>query len=201
MPTVNVVLGNAQLTPQQLTLPGDWVGVDRGAFLLAQQNWHMRFAIGDFDSVNQVEFETIQLHAHQIIQLNADKDDSDFEAALSHLDDYDRIVVLGHWGDRFDHAYVNLQLLKRDPRIVFIDAHNQVQRVDEGEHIIHKNHYTYLSLFPLSEAMVSLSEVKYPLDKRSLNMKDLYTLSNEFKSDSCKLTVHQGQLLVILSKD
>ncbi len=201
MSTVIVVLGNAQLEPSILSLEGDFVGIDRGAYLLASNNISMRYAIGDFDSVTAVEFENIQIHAFEIIELNKEKDESDFEASLPFLEEYDDILVYGHWGDRFDHSIVNLRILSRDSRMTFFDLNNKVRVVHEGDYQIEKNDYRYLSIFTDENATVSLRGVKYPLENQLLSKDDLYTLSNEILDVSATLNVHLGKIIIIQSKD
>lgn len=201
MSTVIVVLGNAQLEPSILSLEGDFVGIDRGAYLLASNNISMRYAIGDFDSVSAVEFENIQIHAFEIIELNKEKDESDFEASLPFLEEYDDILVYGHWGDRFDHSIVNLRMLSRDSRMTFFDLNNKVRVVHEGDYQIEKNDYRYLSIFTDENATVSLRGVKYPLENQLLSKDDLYTLSNEILDVSATLNVHLGKIIIIQSKD
>lgn len=201
MSTVIVVLGNAQLEPSILSIEGDFVGIDRGAYLLASNNISMRYAIGDFDSVSSVEFENIQIHAFEIIKLNQEKDESDFEAAISYLDEYDEVIVYGHWGNRFDHSIVNLRILCRNPHMTFIDPFNKVKVVNQGNYQINKDDYQYLSIFTNENANVSLSGVKYPLENQALSKNDLFTLSNEIIDEFATLEVHSGQIMIIQSKD
>lgn len=201
METVICVLGRTQIEPQFLDMQADWVGIDYGAFLCASQQIKMTMAIGDFDSVADHEFEMIQMACEQLVKLNPIKDDSDFEAALNYLNDYQKIIVLGSWGGRFDHAYVNLKLVEKDSRILFYDEHNKVQCLNPGVYELAKENYTYLSVFAKHEAIISISGVKYPLNRVNLTDKDLYTLSNEITQDKARLEIHEGQLLVIWSKD
>ena len=179
----------------------DIIGVDAGASVCDKNNLHMKKAIGDFDSVTKVEFEHIQMMSDEIVLLNKDKDDSDFEAALKHVEAYDDVIVFGSWGKRFDHSYVNLELVKRNSKITFYDYNNKVYSLPMGEYDIVKGDYTYLSLFAIEETSVSLTGVKYELDNRLLAMSDLYALSNEIIDEVAHLNIHSGKLLIIQSKD
>lgn len=201
MATVVIVLGHGEIQEDYITLESTLIGVDAGAHHCAQKGLMMDVAIGDFDSVSPSEFEHIQIQSKQIILLDENKEDSDFEAALKLVDDYDKIIVFGNWGKRFDHTYVNLQLLKQDHRITFIDRQNKVYVVEEGNYSISKDNYQYLSLFALEESTVSLHQTKYELENRVLKINDVYTLSNEINGEAAKLVVHTGLILVIQSKD
>lgn len=201
MDTVVVVLGNAKLTAEHLNIEADYVGVDRGAYYLAQLNHPILFSIGDFDSVSQSEFEHIGLVSKELVQLDSLKDESDFDATLRRLDHYQHIIVISSWGNRFDHSYVNLELVKRDSRITFLDDHNKIKVYEEGQYSINKENYKYLSLFALQDSQVSLTQTKFEIIERKLTPKDLYTLSNEILHEQAQLTIHFGSLLVIQSND
>ena len=201
MGTVVIVLGHGELIFDKIPESADIIGVDAGAAVCAKNNLHMKKAIGDFDSVTKVEFEHIQMMSDELVLLNKDKDDSDFEAALKHVEAYDDVIVFGSWGKRFDHSYVNLELVKRNSKITFYDYNNKVYSLPMGEYDIVKGDYTYLSLFAIEDTSVSLTGVKYELDNRLLAMSDLYALSNEIIDEVAHLNIHSGKLLIIQSKD
>lgn len=59
-----------------------WIGVDHGALYLASHRMEIDLAIGDFDSISQAEYETIQTHAKKVKQFPSDKDSTDLELAI-----------------------------------------------------------------------------------------------------------------------
>lgn len=201
METVVLVLGHAEL--QKNLIPNDSfiVGVDGGALICVKHQLIMDLAIGDFDSVSKQELTDIQTMSKKIIVLEKEKDDSDFEAALRYFESSDRILVFGFWGKRLDHSYVNLQLLKQNSKIEFVDSHNYVFTLKKGSFKISKGNYTYLSVFALEDSVISLQGVKYPLNKQFLKVVDLYTLSNEIIDEEALIVIDSGYLLIIQSKD
>lgn len=177
------------------------VGVDRGALVCLEQGVVMDMAIGDFDSVSNQEKQRIKEHAKVFIELPMIKDKSDSEAAILHWHDkVDTIIMLGALGARQDHQYVNMQLMKRYPKVQLKDKNNHLMIVS-SDRVLFKQTYTYLSLFACEDSVVTIENVAYPLHYRKLTTNDLYALSNEFLDDKATLQVHSGKCLVILSKD
>ena len=60
----------------------DYIGVDSGALLLMEAKIPMRFAVGDFDSMTEDEFQRLQ-GACQIIRHPVQKNETDSELAVS----------------------------------------------------------------------------------------------------------------------
>ena len=64
------------------TIPLDldvYVGVDAGCLYLLKQGLELSLAVGDFDSVEPEEFQSIQSAAHEIRTSVAEKNDTDLE--------------------------------------------------------------------------------------------------------------------------
>ena len=178
----------------------DLIGVDAGAGYLARNGKMMRLAIGDFDSDN--ELELISKNAQETIVLNRRKDDTDLEAAVNWAKSrYEKMIVLGALGGRLDHEYAALSLLTiRDLPIVFYNYQNKIYRLNQGEYTIKKDGYRFLSFFPLSEGIITITGVDYPLSQRKVNPNDLYLISNEILENEAKVSI-EGSFLVIQSND
>lgn len=183
-------------------IDGDWIGVDRGALVLANAHKHMKLALGDFDSVKPEDMQIIQDHADEVIRLNPIKDDSDSEAAVRYAakQGYETIYMIGGLGGRIDHELVNLALcMEFAGKLILLDEHNRIEAFHEGTwHIAKMAHY--YSFFA-EDAVISLDGFAYPLDHRHMTKKDLYGLSNEINDAEGILTVHAGTVLMIASKD
>lgn len=182
----------------------DYVGCDRGALTLAKSDIHMTLALGDFDSVNQEEFQIIEGAADEIIRLNPIKDDSDSESMVNHLyaRGYEKIYLIGALGGRADHAYVNLMLAWKHPEsIILLDEKNRIEAFKEGEWQFTNYDYRYFSVFTFEKAIISYSGMKYPLEHREITLNTIYTLSNEIIDHQAKLIVHSGKVIVMQAKD
>ena len=178
----------------------DLIGVDAGAGYLARNGKMMRLAIGDFDSDH--ELDLISKYAQEMIVLNQRKDETDLEAAINWAKaSYGKMIVIGALGGRLDHEYAALSLLTiRDLPLLFYNYHNKIYRLNQGEYTIQKDGYRFLSFFPLSEGVITIEGVDYPLNERKVTTNDLYLISNEIFGQEAKVRI-KGSFLVIQSND
>ena len=113
----------------------DYIGVDKGALVLAEQKIQMLEAIGDFDSVEKEDLNIIQEYADKMEILNPVKDDSDSEHAIKKAISYgyDKIIVYGGLGGRIDHEIVNIRLCEQFAnKITFVDENNKLTAYSTG---------------------------------------------------------------------
>ncbi|MFV0552205.1 MAG: thiamine diphosphokinase [Anaerorhabdus sp.] len=199
----NVVLV-ANLAEDIPVLDMDYVGIDRGALRLAEQGIHMKFAIGDFDSISDAERKLVAAFAEEVIQLNSMKDSSDSQIAIEECIErgYTNGVFYGALGRRLDHQYVNQKLCMLDEfDCTCIDTFNKMYSLNKGSHTIDKLDYTYCSFFAIEDAVVTLEGFKYPLNEYFISTKNLIGLSNEILDKHAVIHVLQGKVLCIQSKD
>ena len=181
----------------------DYIGVDKGALVLAEQKIQMLEAIGDFDSVEKEDLSIIQEYADKMEILNPIKDDSDSEHAIRKAISYgyDKIIVYGGLGGRIDHEIVNIRLCEQFAnKITFVDENNKLTAYSTGTYEF-KKEYQYISVFACSKSEISWENTKYLLDHQILNTNDLFGLSNEIELEPAILTVHSGKVLVVESND
>ena len=178
------------------------VGIEQGALKILEKKLPLELAIGDFDSVSETEKKYIKSSAKNFILLNPIKDESDSEAALKYLvaHNYPNLTFYGALGKRFDHSFVNFQLVEKYP-VTLIDDYNKVFALKEGSHHIKPADFKYLSIFTLRQATITLQGVKYPLTKTEINPLTSYTLSNEIIEELALIEVEAGSIIVVLSRD
>lgn len=182
----------------------DLFGIDKGALFLAQNGNKDFVAIGDFDSVNEKEFDLIKNATNNIVKLNPIKDDTDLEHALNYLKDnkYTDVEIYGCLGGRADHNLLNLKLIYlSELNVVAYDENNKVFNLKKGRHKINKDDYKFLSLFTFEKCLLNLDNAKYPINTTTIDLYDNYTVSNEFINDYCNLDIIEGKLLVIQTSD
>lgn len=178
----------------------DYIGVDGGCLFCLQHNLAMKYAIGDFDSINQQEKETLQKTCECIV-LPKEKDvvDTEYAIAFAHEKGYEQIEVFGVTGGRQDHFLAIFQMLKKkDISFSIIDNQNIIYRLEKGTHRIEKK-MDYLSFYPCENTTISIQGVKYPLDYVTVSEKDTYLVSNEIIGAFATLEVDQ-RIIVIQSK-
>jgi thiamine pyrophosphokinase len=182
----------------------DLIGADRGALRLARARRRMVLAIGDFDSVSPAEMKEIEPWADTVQHLHPVKDDADSEAAVraALAMGYDRILLHGGLGGRMDHEVINLRLCVHFPDLLVLENEQNLIRAEgPGTYSFARGAWPYVSFFTLDRAVISLSGFKYPLEHRELGPLDLYTVSNELTSSTGTLTVHEGVVLIMESRD
>lgn len=183
---------------------GPYIGIDRGALLLARKGLRMVCAIGDFDSVNIKELEEIKEYADDFILLPRMKDQSDSESAIDYALEkgYEQLVLLGGTNGRCDHFLANIMLIYRsDADLVMLDDKNRIRKLAVGIHTIDKSDFKYLSFITFADAIISIEGVAYPLDHREVSLSDIYTISNEIIADYATITIYKGQVILIESRD
>lgn len=181
---------------------GDCIGVEKGAYVLVRDKQAVLCAIGDFDSVSEFEYQSIITNVNQIIKVSSIKDETDSELAIKWCIEkgYKHIHVYGALNDRLDHQHINLQLVYKYPSVILYDDFNKIQTYIEGEYMIEKNDYTYFSVFTYETALITLNGFSYPLEHYAFDYRELKTVSNQWIKKDARLIVHQGKVLVYLTR-
>lgn len=180
---------------------GDVFGVDYGAWVCLEKGISMKAACGDFDSVSVDQKQALFSLDIPVYELSPMKDFTDFEYALGLVKDYDKVHVYGALGGRRDHEYLHIQFALKDSRIVLFDHFNKIRKVEVGHHVIKKDNFRYLSFIVIEEAIITIEDVKYPLNKRQVYLGDAYLSSNEILNEEAQVTVHAGSFLMIQSNE
>ena len=192
--------------------PGDvLVGADRGALFLVRAGYTPDLAIGDFDSVNAEEREQIRRTSKTFVACDpVAKDRTDTEMAFDWALERrpERIVVLGALGTRFDHSLANVHLLRKGIShgvdCAVADRHNEIRLVAPSRPaVLEKGEYTHVSLLPLSLDVhgVTLAGFQYPLDDAELTVGQSLGVSNVLLEPEGRVSVREGLLLVIQSRE
>ncbi|WP_419791932.1 thiamine diphosphokinase [Staphylococcus chromogenes] len=186
----------------------DWIGVDRGTYDLLQAKIQPVFAVGDFDSVSDDERRWIQAQM-DVEVMPREKDVTDLAYAVKKALDlgYKKIKIYGATGGRLDHFMGAMQMLKHETfkahKIQLIDQHNIIELLTTGTYSKrHKKQYNYISFIPATDqASLSLKGFKYELNEALLEQGSTITISNEFKDKNAIVTVHEGLIYQIRSRD
>ncbi|MEF9921131.1 MAG: thiamine diphosphokinase [Erysipelotrichaceae bacterium] len=199
MKRVCLVAGMSKVIPDLTNC--DYIGVDGGAIKCLKQGIKMQVAIGDFDSITNIELIELK-KVTKVIQLSTHKNETDSEAAIIYAlkHKYDEIILYGGLGGRMDHELANLYLLiYRYPNLVLMNEDNRIRVLEVGTYYIPKE-YTYLSFLALVPSDISEQGVAYPLDHAIISCSDIYTVSNEIIEEA-KITIHYGKVLMMESND
>lgn len=192
-----------KLSRQEIYIEGDYIGVDRGAIHLIYNNYPLKIAIGDFDSVNCSELQLIKNQTKTFIKLNPVKDYSDLEYCLQYLSDnyeYDKIYCYGALGSRMDHTIANINLLYKFDNLYLIDSLNEISVLNIGLNKIEKGIYKYYSFFTNSTSFITLKGFQYDLDNYCLTHTDNLCLSNELLLDE-GYVICDNKVVLVKAKD
>lgn len=187
-----------------------WIGADRGAFTLLENGITINHAVGDFDSIDQMQKEMITEHALHMEAYPVEKNETDLEIALQKAFSMKpaNIYLFGVTGGRLDHALINMQLLHTIVHLgirgIMIDKWNQVELTQPGTYTVHKNEqYPYISFVPLTQYVkhLSLSGFYYTLKDHYLSWGSTRCISNELLAEQGSYSYEEGVLLLIKSRD
>lgn len=159
--------------------------------------------VGDFDSYKGVVEKSVE-----VVRLNTHKDDTDTMhcAELAARYGFKKAALLAATGARLDHTLANFNVLK------FFAEHEIEASVNTRTETVHFHtvgEYTYnklngrtFSLIPFccESAVVSFEgNVEYPAQELELSSSQVTGVSNIFKSDSVKINILKGNVLVVVN--
>ena len=184
---------------------------DRGLEFVQKNHIKPDLIVGDFDSVNPAVMEDFRSKNDVPIRTyNPVKDATDTQITIEKAieDGSDEIWVLGATGTRIDHVLGNiccLQLAHQAGVAAYlVDSHNRISLVSK-EKIINKDQQfgNYISLIPLCDKArgVSLKGFKYSLDDVELTNVGSLGISNEILEAEAEISVKEGVLILVESKD
>ena len=193
------------------------IAADGGALHCSNLRITPNVIIGDMDSITKgmiaklagtaagnADGDTTAGGDIQFISFNQSKDESDTQLALDYLveNGYERIIVIGAFGDRADHSYANLSLLSSpayDNVKVSIITENSEIFVVKDSCTIKGEAGKKISIFSLTPFTFfeKTTGLKYKLKNEKLLFSPARGLSNEFTKDIAKLNISEGWLLIV----
>ena len=164
--------------------------------------------VGDMDSVDPTDLADLESKGVEVERHPSRKDETDLRLAVQTAMQKkpDEIIILGAMGGRWDMTFANVLLLV-SPQLQAIETRildgNQeifVLQSDQKVKLLgHKG--DLLSLMPLTNAVkgIMLTGFEYPLNNENLNLGTTRGISNVFKSDSGRIELKKGKLLVTIT--
>ncbi len=160
--------------------------------------------MGDLDSISAPEDPSIET-----VIFPSEKDDTDTGICLQTALDkgYTDILILGGLGGRLDHTISNIQLITGKchlaDRITIRDKSNSCTVITNGSVTLPYTENQYVSIFSMTEQSsgVTTTGLKYPLDDAVMFSGSTLGTSNEMISETATISVKDGKLLIITSKE
>jgi thiamine pyrophosphokinase len=166
------------------------------------------YLIGDFDSISEEDYSALAQAGTSVMRFPSEKDMTDSELAIQVACEKGsrRITLLGAIGSRIDHILSNLFLLKKltDLNVegVIVNEKNEIRMIKD--HIeLKREKDIFVSLLPVAGNAVGVTTrgLYYPLENATLEVGSSWGVSNRVIDDTASVSVKDGYLLVIKSKD
>ncbi len=168
--------------------------------------------LGDLDSLECSTLSQGELDEMEKIIVPRIKDDTDTQLAVDTAIERGagNIFIIGGLGGRLDHTLSSVFLLEyiseHGAGCTMTDGRNVVRMlVSNGEKrtVTVEKGYKYLSLISLSDVCkeVSVTGVFYPLNSTTLTRKYSYAISNEITAEHAVISLTDGVMLIIESRD
>lgn len=187
------------------------IAADSGMNFLHRNSIIPDIIAGDFDSVQSESLAYFQvLNDVQVLKLNPIKDDTDTEFVIREAirRGAKEVTVLGATGTRLDHVLANINLLgiglDEGVSIQIVDKHNRIRMISDSLVIAKAEQFgDYVSVLPVKGDAkgVTLEGMKYSLEGADIVCFSSLGVSNEIIDETAKISVNQGVLLVIESRD
>lgn len=182
--------------------------VDSGARHCRELHVTPDYLIGDFDSISEDDFSALAEASVPIIRFPSEKDMTDSELAIQTACDKGckSIILLGAVGSRLDHSLSNIFLLRKMADLnvegMIVNEHNEVILINKSI-TLEREEGMFVTLLPLAGSAkgVTTAGLYYPLVDATLEVGSSWGVSNKFVADSATVTVKEGYLLVIKSRD
>lgn len=187
------------------------IAVDKGLEALHKLKIVPNHIVGDLDSVDTkilqhyINNPDIKIHKYM-----PEKDYTDTDIALNLAIELrsSNITIIGAIGSRFDHTLANIHILTSvlDANIPcqIIDSNNKIYLIDKQITLEKSKSYgKYISLIPLTSCVqgLTLKGFKYPLEDYTLTIGKSLGISNEITEDYATISLEEGILIVIESRD
>ena len=179
------------------------VSADGGQKHLAKLGLDADLFIGDFDSSSIPQTDS------ELLKYPVEKDDTDTMLAvkIGISRGCKEFLILGGMGGRFDHTFANIQALcyadKNSAKATLCDEKNQLFVISGKTASIVAHQDEKVSLFSINgeSCTVTLQGFYYPLENGKLYSCDPMGVSNFLVDNTGEITVKDGTLLVVISKE
>jgi thiamine pyrophosphokinase len=161
--------------------------------------------IGDTDSLPEHVNAWLQSHHVHADTYSHEKDETDFELALSAVIEagLSQVLMLGATGTRVDHSFANLSLLATAKRAglaaEMVVGYQHCSLIWDETITVEGQPGETISLLPWGGDAegVSINNAYWPLDNATLRFGTARGISNRLTQHSTLITVRQGCLLVV----
>jgi len=181
------------------------IAADGGSRHASTLNIKIDLLVGDLDSIEDAQRETLRAQGTQFEHVKAEKDETDLELALMRAVEQGaaEIAVVGIVGDRLDMVLANIHLLNLDS-LSSIRAEIWLGRqtawlIRPPGDVFEGAPGDTLSLIPLKGDAIGISTtgLTYPLQGETLFFGPARGVSNVMDQENCRVDMEAGILLAV----
>lgn len=180
------------------------IAADGGARHLQEMQRAPDIVMGDLDSIDAVLLRKWSNAGIEVIQYNAEKDETDLELALRYTAEHytEQIIVFGGFGGRLDQSLSNVLLLAHPAfvsrQIKFVDRYQEAFLIKQDAELKGVPG-DIISLVPLTEKVQisGTTGLKWELNNESLELGLTRGVSNVMISNEASIAIRSGYLLCI----
>ncbi len=186
------------------------IGADRGIEFLKKAEITPDYIVGDFDSAGSDALVHFREKGVEIREFKPEKDDTDTQIAVNLAIEKGStcIYILGGTGSRLDHVLGNIQILGQAAEAgiecYLIDENNRIRVINNKISIKKSEQYgKFVSVVAHTTVVKGLDLVGfyYPLSNYTMSCNQALGLSNEIIAEEAMISVTEGALIVIESRD
>ena len=160
--------------------------------------------IGDMDSIDKNEWQTLEKSGISIELFPGDKNETDLELAIQRALKLDRkeIIIIGALGGRLDQTLGNIALLStppRDSRSIRMDDGVEELFFCRDQAQVHGKRGDLVSLIPWGNPVygVQTETLQWPLQNETLFADQTRGISNEMMGNTASVKIESGLLLIV----
>ena len=162
----------------------------------------------DNDSANKEDAEFFENLGVLKEKFPVRKNETDMEIAINMAIDKNstEIYIVGGLGRRFDHSLANVHILLRPVRLgirtCLLDEYNIITLVEDSIDIVGEKGQT-VSLIPLTTEVkgINTKNLDYALTNATMEIGHSLGVSNVMTDDVATISVGEGVLILIMSRD
>lgn len=208
-----LIIGNGNIANtriiQNILKPDDVIlCCDGGSKYLFEEGIIPHYIIGDLDSSIPQIIQFFETKGVIFKKFNRKKDETDMELCIDFAISLgaSQIIILGGIGTRLDHTLTNINLLIKaensNVKATIIDDNNEINIISSSIQINGKKG-DLISLIPISTTVngISTSGLEYPLTNATMTIGKSLGVSNVLEDIKANISIKEGYLLVIKSRD
>lgn len=164
--------------------------------------------VGDLDSVDPKERLMLEVAGTTILQFPPHKDQTDLELAMMAVRERgcQEVIILGALGQRWDMTLANIMFLAALPLdldVCLQQGREEIRLLRGGQTLtIRGQPGNLVSLIPISQTAegLTLTGLEYPLNNQDLLLGSTRGVSNVMLSDSARMELKKGAVLVVVTR-